>query len=102
MVISAEQKCLDALKTVAKLYPEYDCLSIGSYAECAVCIERTEKGWEVYQGEHMKHHNSEIYSDIITACLSVIDRIGYPEDTRQVKERYIQEITNTSQYAAVV
>ena len=100
MAKTAEEKGLNALKTVMQnRFNDEDYIVIGEYAECATCLEKKDDKWELYHGERLNHYNSKFFSDILSACLAAIEKVGYPEDMSEAKQEFTTLITDTEKYA---
>ena len=100
MAKTAEEKCLDALKTVMRnRYNDENYIVVGEYAECATCLEKKDGKWEVYHGERLNHYDSQFFTDILTACLTAIEKVGSPDDMSEAKQEFTTLITDTEKYA---
>lgn len=63
---------------------------LGGYAEECVCLERTDKGWEVYDGERGKRYAVFASPDLYRACLEMLDRLAESEERSAFIQRYFQ------------
>lgn len=63
--------------------------SIGAYREEAVCIEKRNSKWIVYEAERGDRHNTKSYKDANKACYDLISRVSEStEEERQIKTLY--------------
>ena len=67
--------------------------SIGNYQEEAVCLERKENGWIVYDGERGQQNHLDSFSDLYDACCSFITRLSESNDMKQQMIVAFQEDT---------
>lgn len=62
--------------------PESFC-SIGEYAEEAVCLEKNEPSWMVYEGERGKKYNIKTHINCRDACYDIISRVAQSDDAEK-------------------
>lgn len=75
MTIAKETVCLSALgKLFLKCFNQ-DEFSLNGPKECAVCLEKTASGWQVYEKEKESYNNLIIFDNLIEACLNMIERM---------------------------
>jgi len=63
---------------------------LGGYAEECVCLERTDGGWEVYDGERGKRYAVFASPDLYQACLEMLDRLAESEERSAFVQGYFQ------------
>ena len=63
---------------------------LDGYAEECVCLERTDNGWEVYDGERGKRYTVFASPDLYQACLEMLDRLAESEERSAFVQRYFQ------------
>lgn len=69
------------------------CYSIGNYKEGAVCIEKTEEGYIVYDAEMAEKYDIEKYEAYGPAAFSLIARIAMTkEDAEELQNGLFEEI----------
>lgn len=70
-------RCIEILKRALRKFriPERY-VSIGGYAEEAICLEKVESGFMVYGGERGENYNSKIHVDCEEACLDILSRLA--------------------------
>ena len=56
---------------------------VGGYAEECVCLERTDSGWEVYIGERGNRYDAMTYSNVLSACTRVFDKVAESDEQYQ-------------------
>lgn len=70
---------------------------VGGYAEECVCLERTDKGWEVYTGERGNRYDAMTYSDVFSACKRVLDKVAESDEQFQkMQNEYLRLIREAS------
>ena len=62
--------------------PEEFC-SIGEYAEEAVCLEKHDPSWVVYDGERGKKYNIKTYRNCKEACYDLMSRVAESDEAEQ-------------------
>lgn len=62
--------------------PEGFC-SIGEYTEEAVCLEKNEPSWMVYEGERGKKYNIKTHMNCRDACYDIISRVSQSNDAEK-------------------
>lgn len=66
--------------------------SFGSYVEEAVCIEKKDARWAVYEGERGKKYNIKLYKNIRRACYDLISRVTESnEQEKLLKQEFDRE-----------
>ncbi len=58
--------------------------SIGEYTEEAVCLEKKELSWIVYEGERGKKYNIKTHMNCLDACHDIISRVAETEHTEKL------------------
>ena len=74
MVEKKELKCIDALREVLSQNVNPGFYSLNGYKEEAVCLQRSDDGWEVYLGERNNRYNLAKFDTVVEA--SVITIVG--------------------------
>ncbi|MCR4935313.1 MAG: hypothetical protein K5990_02365 [Oscillospiraceae bacterium] len=64
--------------------------SVGAYAEECVCLDRTDKGWVVYDGERGKRYAVFASPDLYQACLEMLNRLAESEEHSASIQWYFQ------------
>ncbi len=64
--------------------------SLNGYSEEAVCIEKQEDAWEVYIGFRNQKKENQIYYDLESACVRVIDLLS--PDRPELREELIKRL----------
>jgi len=71
--------------------PEEFC-SIGEYAEEAVCLERHDLSWVVYDGERGKKYNIKTYRNCKEACYDLMSRVAESDEAeKEMKDFFNME-----------
>ena len=82
--------------------------SFGEFSEEAICIEKENDKWIVYLGERGKKHSITEYTNIIEACMDMIERLAESYDQeKKIKDNFLKNYSkdlntenNTSRKAA--
>ena len=58
-----------------KLKIPKECYSLGKYKEEALCLEKTQNAWIIYEGERGNRYNLENYENETGACIAFLEKI---------------------------
>ena len=72
MVEKKELKCIDALREVLSQNVNPGFYSLNGYKEEALCLQRSDDGWEVYLGERNNRYNLAKFDTVVEACLNLL------------------------------
>ena len=79
-----EKRCFKALEMIlSKRFPSHY-YAIGSYGEAALCIEKRDRKWIVYNGERGNQYNVKEFDTIIQACMFFLKEMS--ENVDELKE----------------
>lgn len=66
--------------------------SVGEYAEEAVCLEKADSSWIVYEGERGKKYNIKTHRNCREACCDIISRVAQSDDSeKEITDLFLQE-----------
>lgn len=92
-VLTQEQSVLRVLERVLRsngiLSEQY---SVGGYGEECVCLERTDHGWEVYDGERGQHYAPFTSLNLRAACLQMLDRLAESDVQSQAMQNEFRRL----------
>lgn len=72
------------------------CYSIGEYKEGAVCIERTETGYVVYDAKKAEKNNTKEYERSIDAARELIWRVAITKkDAEELQDEFNTDVILT-------
>lgn len=64
--------------------------SFEEFSEESICIEQEHDKWIVYLGERGKKHDITEYTDVIEACMDMIERLAESDDQeREMKHNFL-------------
>ena len=92
MTIPNEELCLNILDKFCKENFEQDEYSLYGQKESAVCIERTDDGWLVYESEKNSRNNLFMFDNIIEAGLDFLKRMCSAEDYKNIKHAFFDRL----------
>lgn len=97
MIITDNNKCLDALALVLSNRYNDTYYSIGGYQEATACIQPKGDGWIVYFGERGNRYNEERYDDAVNACVAFLSLITHNQNLiTEMKEEFFSLISEKS------
>ncbi len=87
----AEQACIKAAQEIFSKNYNPDEYSLNGASESAICLEKNNENWEVYEFERNSKDNKAIYSNIVEALLNMIDRLA-GENASALKESFLTAV----------
>lgn len=97
MIITDNNKCLDALALVLSNRYNDTYYSIGGYQEATVCIQSEGAGWIIYLGERGNKNNVSQFDNAIDACVAFFSLITHNQDLiKEMKEEFFLLISGKS------
>ena len=88
---SKEIVCLSVLDALLKENFSEDEYSINGSKECAVCIEKQNYAWNVFESERNSRNDEVQFSNVVEACLDVIERM-FLSKSEQAKSAFLDKI----------
>lgn len=85
-----EMNCIRELETILEQNVPRANFSLDGYKESAVCMSKTETGWEVYVAEKNEHFASKPFDNVLEAALNMIERLFV--DGREFKNLLLDAI----------
>ena len=64
-----------SLDSILKEHCLHRYYSLNGYAEAAVCLEKSDNGWEVFNGERNNHYGSSFFEDVKDASVELLRRL---------------------------
>ena len=86
-----EEICLKELKGVLAEFDSSE-YSLNGEKDSAICMERSDTEWRVYECERAAKRELQIYSNIVEACLDVIKRLACADDLRRLTNEFLDAI----------
>ena len=86
-----EEICIKELHAVLAEFDSSE-YSLNGEKDSAVCIEKMDTDWGVYECERAAKYDIHIYSNIVEACLDVIKRLAYSDDLRRLTNIFLDAI----------
>lgn len=91
-----EEKCIKVIRELfEKMYSE-DEYSLNGPKDSAVCIEKVNTGWVVYECEKSSRRDLKEYNNVVEACLDMIKRMAYDEQIQKNTDDFLDAIMNIS------
>lgn len=85
--ILQEKRCIKIFyKTLREFQISERYFSIGGYAEEAICLQKVESGWMIYEGERGGKYNSKIHVGCEAACCDMLSRLA---DSTEAEKKWI-------------
>lgn len=70
-----ELLCIDVLNSLLQDNFDADEYSLDGPKESAVCLEHMGTRWLVYDKEKNSHNDEKVFSNVVEACLEIIERM---------------------------
>ena len=90
MNIFQENKCIELLSKVLDTSYDKDEYCLHGYKDSAVCMDKIDDKWEVYESDRGNKFDVLIFDTLIEACFDVIKRMGVDGKTEQLKTLFCE------------
>lgn len=87
-----ELKCIDALNNLFAGRYGKDEYSTNGPKDSAVCIEKIDSKWAVYEKEKSSKNDYHDYDNVVEACLDMIARMAFGDDIVALKNEFLNAI----------
>ena len=87
-----EAICLKALDDLLNANIDDACYCLNGSKESAVCLELTQNGWEVYDKERNAKDDNMLFTNIVEACLEMIQRLFRKTEVEFYKNVFLNAI----------
>lgn len=88
---SKELICINILNSLLKENFTADEYSLDGPKESAVCLEKANLSWRVYDKEKNSRNDERIFSNVVEACLEMIERL-FLSRSNQAKSEFLDSI----------
>ena len=92
MNASKEEFCIAELGKICEGDFKTDKYSLDGPKECAVCIEKSRRGWGVYEKEKNSYNDSCLFDNVVEACLDFLKRMSPASDYKRLKWEFLDSI----------
>lgn len=89
-----EMFCLSALENLLKGYFNESEYCLNGEKESAVCLERKDSFWEVFEKEKNSFNDKCVFGNVVEACLNIIDRM-FLSQADEAKSRFLDTIISS-------
>lgn len=88
---SKEMLCINVLDLLLRESFCIDEYSLNGPKESAVCLERKNLGWCVYDKEKNSLNDEKDFSNVVEACLEIIERM-FLSKSNEIKSKFLDAI----------
>lgn len=88
---SKELMCINALELLLKAHFSEDEYCLNGPKESAICLEKNNSNWIVYDKERNSRNNEVSFSNVVEACLEMIERM-FLSKSDESKTEFLESI----------
>ena len=99
LYMDMEIKCIQSLKAVLNRHFSDRLFNFDRYKEWAICMQKDDGKWLVYQAEKGNHYDEEVCLSVLEACLHIIRKATCLEsEIALLDEEFYKELLSQQIY----